>query len=411
MSSILFALSRRLMLLAVATFVGQLTLAAPPKIERAIVFLIDGLHWEAPERLAMPNFNALAKQGIYCQKSYMIAPHHPTVGEYGAMHTSSFPNPVLQSGTLFVRADNKFLQEMFPPEQFTTFVANTPAYRSVSRGFDYCAMDHTLDDDAVVDIAIGHIKERDPAYFRIHLQTAGNEGRYLSYTTPDKPYYRNIFGAGSPYVATVENADKLLGKLVAALKEQGKWETTLLIASSDQGQSRIGWHPVADEESAIAPLVIVGPGIPKGQRVKYIEHTDLSPTLAALMGIEPPAIDGGAGLPLFEPSGDGYRLRSEIKPNLKTINAQMNEYNRLRARLVLAADENVYFSSFLTFIENELLTPEPFFHLDRFTEWYKAGTTAHLIEINDKILAQMKAELAGESKQFGTRETVEQQEE
>ncbi|MBS1661278.1 MAG: hypothetical protein JST68_09535 [Bacteroidetes bacterium] len=103
-------------------------------IQRVIVFLIDGLHWKAPERLSMPVFNSLIPEGTYIAQSTMILPHHPTVGEYGQLHSSSFPNPVLQAGTLFLGPNTKMLQEAFPSGDNSLFIANTKAYLSVSRG-------------------------------------------------------------------------------------------------------------------------------------------------------------------------------------------------------------------------------------------------------------------------------------
>ena len=80
--------------------------------ERVVLFMIDGLHWQAPEILNMPVLNALIKQGTYVQKSYMIIPHHPTIGDYSKFNSCSFPNPVLHEGTIFIKPENKFLQEV-----------------------------------------------------------------------------------------------------------------------------------------------------------------------------------------------------------------------------------------------------------------------------------------------------------
>lgn len=370
---------------------------AQSKPDRVIVFLIDGLHWKAPAKLKMPVFNQLIKDGIYIERSYMITPHHPTVGEYGKMHTSSFPNPVLQAGTLFVKAENKMLQEMFAPEYPTAFVANTNAYTSVSNGFTINIHNGLLSDTQVVEQSIDLMEKYNIKYFRIHLQTAGNEGRYLTYTTPDKPYYRNIWGKGSPYVTAVEKADQLLGRLVAYLKTSGKWNSTLLIAGSDQGQSEIGWHPMIDEDSWVTPLVFSGPGIAKGRILAYFEHTDLTPTITHLMQVETPNKDGGAGMFIKEVL-EGTDVGGFQHPQyIKTINQQINQYNGLRARMMLAAEQDPYFSNLISYLENELLTPEPFYHQDRFTEWYKAGSTEHLIEINNKLIEKMKKELASVS--------------
>lgn len=363
-------------------------------VERVIVFLIDGLHWEAPARLEMPVFNALREGGTYVEQSYMITPHHPTVGDYGKLHTSSFPNPVLQAGNLFVSPDNKYLQEMISPAAPTAFVGNSTAYTSVSRGFTTIVLDPTLNDGQVVDRAIDLLGSQSPKYVRIHLQTPGNEGRYASYTTPDKPYFRNIWGAGSPYVKYVREADAHLGRLVDFLKESGQWDSTVLFVSSDQGQANIGWHPMIDRDSWRTPLLVTGPTIARGRRLPYFEHTDLTPTVAMLLGVEAPNPNGGAGRPvtaiLAGEAAEGYTHPRYIL----RLNEQINEYNALRARIMLAAEEDPYFSSVISFLENELLTPEPFYHQDRFLEWSRAGTVDHLLEVNDRILEQMRAELS-----------------
>jgi predicted AlkP superfamily pyrophosphatase or phosphodiesterase len=366
--------------------------------ERVIVFIIDGLHWKAPQQLNMPVLNTLAAAGTYIAQSQMIVPHHPTVGEYGQLHTCSFPNPVLQEGTLFLGQGHKMLQDMFAEQGKTAFVTNTKAYETVSKGFDINIQEPALTDEGVVDESISLLHqqehEQEIAYMRIHLQTPGNEGRFLTYTSPDLPYYRNIWGAGSPYAAAVEHADSLLGKLVDDLKQTGKWETTLLIVTSDHGQSQQGWHPVIDKDSARTPMLFVGPSIAVNRQLPYFEHTDLSPTIAGLMGVAAPNTDGGAGVfvkaVLAAESADAV----EHPRYIETINRQLNEYNALRARLMIAAEKDAYYSSFIGYLENELLTPEPFYHQDRFLEWSRAGNTAHLIEANQLILEQMRNELS-----------------
>ncbi len=363
------------------------------KPERVIVFFIDGLHWKAPERLNMPVFNKLVKEGTYIRQSFMIMPHHPTVGEYGQMHSSSFPNPVLQEGTLFLKHGNRMLQEMFPEGNTTAFVANTKAYVSVNRGFDINIHNPNMSDTSVLEQSIELLNKYDIKYFRIHLQTPGNEGRYLSYTSPDKPYYRNIWGESSPYVKAVEEADSLLGRLIDNLRDTGKLESTLLVVTSDHGQSEQGWHPMIDEDSVMTPLIFKGPLIAKNRQLPYFEHTDLSPTIAGLMGVQKPNNDGGSGMFVSEVLETKEGVAFEHPRYIQIVNRQLNEYNSLRARIMIAGEGDVYYSSLISYLENELLTPEPFYHQDRFLEWYKSGSTAHLIEVNDTILDQMKEEL------------------
>jgi len=365
--------------------------------ERVIVFIIDGLHSKAPEKLNMPVFNMLAAQGTYITQSHMIVPHHPTVGEYGQLHSSSFPNPVLQEGTLFLQRGHKMLQDMFAAHGTTAFVTNTKAYASVSSGFEINIQEPDISDEAVVDQGIALLHQYHIPYCRIHLQTPGNEGRFLSYTSREFPYYRNIWGAGSPYVQAVENADRLLGKLVSDLKQTGKWESTLLVVTSDHGQSEQGWHPVIDKDSTMTPLFLVGPSIAVNRQLPYFEHTDLSPTIAGLMGVEPPNTDGGAGHFIKAVLDTVPGSAMDHPRYIQTINRQLNEYNALRARIMIAGETDTYYSSLISYLENELLTPEPFYHQDRFLEWYKSGNTAHLIAANQLILEQMRNELSKHS--------------
>ena len=121
----------RFLILLIVAFVAA-SLAAS-EATRIILFTIDGLHWEAPAKLNMPVFNALKEEGTYVRKSYMIIPHHPTVGDYSKFNSCSFPNPVLHQGSLFISPDNRMLQEIVSLHFPTAFVVNTTAYRSVAR--------------------------------------------------------------------------------------------------------------------------------------------------------------------------------------------------------------------------------------------------------------------------------------
>ena len=135
----------RFLILLIVAFVAA-SLAAS-EATRIILFTIDGLHWEAPAKLNMPVFNALKEECTYVRKSYMIIPHHPTVGDYSKFNSCSFPNPVLHQGSLFISPDNRMLQEIVSLHFPTAFVVNTTAYRSVARGFTTTIMDSRLTDN------------------------------------------------------------------------------------------------------------------------------------------------------------------------------------------------------------------------------------------------------------------------
>jgi len=85
------------------------------KPKRAVLFIIDGLHWQAPDRLEMKNLKQLAEQGTYFRRAHLLPPYHPTTGDWARLHTCSIPNPVMLAGTLFVRSKQKLIQDSFFP--------------------------------------------------------------------------------------------------------------------------------------------------------------------------------------------------------------------------------------------------------------------------------------------------------
>lgn len=357
--------------------------------KKVILFMIDGLHWEAPQKINMPVFNSLVKEGTYIQQSYMIIPHHPTIGDYSLYNSCSFPNPILHQGTLFLNTANPLLQEVFSPREQTAFIVNTIAYSSVGRGFSTAIMDDLLTDEEVVDYAVNLLETQNPVFMRIHLQRAGQRGNDVSQATSDKPWCRNIFHPESPYITAVENADRVLGKLVDYLKKTPEWKETVLIITSDHGQSRIGWHPLFDEDSWKTPLLFLGAGIAKNRQLSYFEHTDLAPTIAGLLGRKGPSENGAAGVFVEEILARKDASAYHPPMYLKTINEQLKAYNFMRAELMLASRENAYFGNVVALLENQTFI-EPFYYQDRILEWEQAGTIKHLIEANEQVLQRMR---------------------
>lgn len=381
---------KEIVLFAVMILTSSLANAQQRTIDRTILFIIDGMHWQVPDKLNMPVFHDLIKEGTYIQKSYVIIPHHPTTGDYSKYNTCSFPNPVMQEGTLFLSPENKMIQEYFWPERKTAFIVNMPtAYRSLGRGFSTLIMDGGLSDSQAVEKSIEILKQDDPYFMRIHLQTAGNEGYNIALAEPDKSYYKNIYGEGSLYVSAIEGADRALGHLVTYLRESGKWENTLLIVTSDHGQSPVGWHPLFEEESWITPTVFVGPGIAKNHTLSYFEHTDITPTIAGLLNVENYKRNGASGRFVTEILESQQSDKYLSKEYVKIFNRQIKEYNLLRAKMIIASEKDASFANMVALLENETFI-KPFYTQDRVLEWYLAGDMDGLLSTNEEVLKKMR---------------------
>ncbi|MBB5040353.1 sulfatase-like hydrolase/transferase [Prosthecobacter dejongeii] len=99
------------------------------------------------------------------------------------------------------------------------------------------------------------------------------------------------------YYATITGLDAQIGRLMKVLQERGLMENTLILFSADQGIA-IGSHGLLGKQnlydhSAKAPLVVAGPGIPKGKSAALVHLLDIYPTVCDLVGANQPAgIDG-----------------------------------------------------------------------------------------------------------------------
>lgn len=373
------------LLIVTLLMMSQLSAAdVPPK--RAILVIIDGLHIDAPVRLAMPNYSRLAKRSASVAKTCVIMPHHPTHGRYADIHTCSYPNPVMMTGTVFLVPNQKMLQHSF---QRSAFISNTNAYRSIGQDYQF-AIQEDAPDSFSIDNAIAVLANHEVDFVRIHLQDSGTAGYETFNATEDAPYFRNIWHQGSPYARAVEEADRQLGRLISALEERGELAHTLLVITGDHGQSTSGWHPMLDEAGWLTPMLFHGPGIIQGVVVEWADQIDIAPTIAAIMGTVIPNNDGGSGRVLKE-----IQQHRDVAPNrsrLLTLNRILTRYAYAAAAMVMRSKDTPAFSGQLMLIERE------FYGLDRILDWNEKGSIDSLIKHNTRLVNQMEVLLSASAK-------------
>ena len=117
-------------------------------------------------------------------------------------------------------------------------------------------------------------------------------------TDPEKvtlpPYYPRdpvILRDWAAYLDAVRFTDKHVGDVLARLEKEGILDQTVIIFTTDHGISHARGKQFLYDEGAHVPLVIRGPGIPKGKvRDDLIELIDITPTSLAAAGIAIPAV-------------------------------------------------------------------------------------------------------------------------
>ncbi len=96
------------------------------------------------------------------------------------------------------------------------------------------------------------------------------------------------------YYASITHLDEQIGRILSALARTGKLENTYIIFTSDHGLA-VGHHGLMGKQnmydhSVRVPLIISGPGIPKGQkRSQQVYLQDVAPTACEIAGTGKPA--------------------------------------------------------------------------------------------------------------------------
>jgi arylsulfatase A-like enzyme len=114
---------------------------------------------------------------------------------------------------------------------------------------------------------------------------------------PLPPYYPNdpvILRDWATYLDTVKITDWHVGQVMERLEKEGVLENTLVVFFTDHGISHARGKQFLYDEGTHIPLIIRGPGIPKGKkRNDLVEHIDIAALSLAAAGIMiPKAMEG-----------------------------------------------------------------------------------------------------------------------
>jgi arylsulfatase A-like enzyme len=117
------------------------------------------------------------------------------------------------------------------------------------------------------------------------------------------------------YYAVISFMDAQIGRILAALEKNDQARNTIIIFSSDSGLAVGGLHGLMGKQNLYEhnkpPLLIHGPGIPKGKSEALVYLFDLFPTLCDLTGTPTPTgLDGQSLLPILK--GEKTKVRDSL---------------------------------------------------------------------------------------------------
>jgi arylsulfatase A-like enzyme len=130
--------------------------------------------------------------------------------------------------------------------------------------------------------------------FNIGDDLAGRDERLAPWPRTEKVVRQHL----ADYYAAISFLDEHIGRILQALREAGLDEDTIIVLASDHGLA-IGSHGLLGKQnlydcSMHAPLLIAGPGVPKGKQSNALCYLyDIFPTLGDLAGV--PGPEGSTG--------------------------------------------------------------------------------------------------------------------
>jgi len=123
--------------------------------------------------------------------------------------------------------------------------------------------------------AIAFLKEQRPSLLFIHLDHVDHAGHESGHGTPE-------------YDAAVEEADRLIGLVLDALRDSGQADSSIVLVTSDHGGKGKG-HGGSTMGEIEIPWIIQGRGIVPGRELPATVNTsDTAATVAHALGLTPP---------------------------------------------------------------------------------------------------------------------------
>ena len=250
-----------------------------------------------------PNIDRFARSATLFEKC--VSPVPLTLPAHASMMTGRIPPAHgAHQNAVLVRSAERTLAEVLSDEGYITGAVVSHLVMSkpfgLDQGFD-TYLDKMGDSGAVDGERRGEVTSDLAATWLRRNVTKGPSFLFVHYFDPHEPYFAppafsKRFGPSDAeqYAAEVAYVDHCVGKLLASLKDQGIYDSSLIIVTADHGEM-LGEHGERDHsyfiyESAIkVPLIVKLPGQRQPRRVAdVVGLVDIMPTVCSLLGFEPP---------------------------------------------------------------------------------------------------------------------------
>jgi arylsulfatase A-like enzyme/Tfp pilus assembly protein PilF len=241
-----------------------------------------------------------------------------TLPAHASLMTGTFPgwHGVRDNGGFYLDDDQRTLAEILQEKGFRTggFIGTFVLDRrwGIAQGFQRYFDDFDLDrfgnaaamdmiqrpGSEVVDRALEwlHAERNRPFFAWVHLYDA-----HTPYEAPEPVQSQFPRTRDGAYDAEIAYADTQVGRLVEALRADGRLGQTLVVVVADHGEM-LGEHGELThgffiyEAATHIPLILNGPGVPAGVISDQVRIVDVMPTALSLLGLPIPTDVQGTDL-------------------------------------------------------------------------------------------------------------------
>lgn len=342
---------------------------APARLKPLNVVLVtidtlraDRLRCYGYQGVETPVLDALAARGALFESAVAQTPLTPP--SHASIFTGTYPNvhKVRNTGGFVLGSSPKTLATILQEQGWTTaaFIGASVLKKAFGFGQGFAHYDDAMP-KGIAKHETGEYPERragvvvDRALAWLNGQAAKPYFVWLHLYDPHQPYAApEPFGSKyrkDPYAGEVAYTDGELGRFFKAVAARPDYDQTIFVLLSDHGESLTEHgeysHGVFLYDATLRiPLIVAGPGVPGGIRVKQQARTiDVLPTVLDLLGGKPPASSQGSSLtPAFSgrQTPTTYSYGETVYPKMNMGWAELRSMRTARWKYVRAPRPELY---------------------------------------------------------------------
>lgn len=263
--------------------------------------------WTIPSTASVLTGASPPEHGLGLADSYYLADSLVTIAEafqLAGFTTGGFAcNPLIARSRNFAQGFESFRDYRWPRGE--AIASDVEAWLGEHAGERFFLYVHLVDPhfpyEPTEDEKQGIVGPEPPNY------VAGELDRYLEefYADPKADLAALVASKDHQlelYDAEILGADRTIARIVDKLRALGLERDTVVAVTSDHGEEFLehGWaghHNQLFDETVHVPLVLAGPGVPRGATASApVENRRIAPTLLRLAGLDPPANLAGPSL-------------------------------------------------------------------------------------------------------------------